>query len=87
MNSSTKPMWRLVDTIADAYRDLISSWGFDVSKWVPVPKPVAELELDDPPEQKDSDGREITHFKTRFGVRFARVVEPSGFVLWLQEVP
>ncbi len=22
-----------------------------------------------------------------FGKRFARVVEPSGFVLWLQEVP
>lgn len=58
-----------------------------MSKWVTVPKPLAELEPDNPPEQITPEGNRITHFKTRFGVRYARVVEPSGFVLWLQEVP
>ncbi len=33
-----------------------------------------------------AEGREIHYYHTRNGVRFARVVEPSGFVLWLQEV-
>lgn len=57
-----------------------------MTKWVPVPKPVAELELDEPPEAIDVEGHVVTHYKTKFGVRFARVVDPSGFVLWLQEV-
>jgi len=34
----------------------------------------------------ESNGNEIHYYHTRNGVRFARVVEPSGFVLWLQEV-
>ena len=58
-----------------------------MSKWVPVPKPAAELFPDEPAEETDVEGNVITHFKTFYGVRFARVVEPSGFVLWLQEVP
>ncbi len=32
----------------------------------------------------DDSTRQI--FQTRFGKRFARIVEPSGFVLWLAEV-
>ncbi len=56
------------------------------ARWVPVPKPVAELELDDRAELINEDGRVVTYYRTKFGVRFARVVEPSGFVLWLQEV-
>jgi hypothetical protein len=56
-------------------------------KWVPVPKPVAELFADEPAGHTDAEGNVVTHFKTKFGVRFARVVEPSGFVLWLQEMP
>ena len=31
-------------------------------------------------------GNTIHYYRTRNGVRFARVVEPSGFILWLQEV-
>jgi hypothetical protein len=73
--------------ISYAYERLLSRLGFDMSKWVTVTKPAAELELDKRGEFTDADGNVITHFKTRFGVRFARLVEPSGFVLWLQEVP
>lgn len=75
-----------VIAIADAYAAVLPRWGFAVSKWVPVPKPSAELELDQPEEYTDSEGNVITHYKTRFGARYARVVEPSGFVLWVQEV-
>ena len=57
-----------------------------MSKWVAVPKPSAELEPDLPVEGTDVEGNVVTHFKTKNGVRFARVVDPSGFVLWLQEV-
>jgi hypothetical protein len=57
------------------------------TKWVTVPKPVADLEPDEPSEHTDEQGNTLTHFKTRFGVRYARLVETSGFVLWLQEVP
>ena len=57
------------------------------TKWVTVAKPVAELELDEPAEHTDAEGNTVTHFKTKYGVRFARLVEPSGFILWLQEVP
>lgn len=32
------------------------------------------------------DEHQVHIFRTRFGARFARVVEPSGFVLWLKEV-
>lgn len=56
-------------------------------KWIAVPKPQAELEPDKPDEFTDADGNVVTHLKTKFGVRYARVVEPTGFVLWLQEVP
>jgi len=58
-----------------------------MSKWIAVPKPIAELEPHELAETSDDEGNVITHFKTKFGVHFARVVEPSGFVLWLQEVP
>jgi len=33
-----------------------------------------------------ANGNTIHYYHTRNGVRFARLVEPSGFVLWLQEV-
>ncbi len=74
-------------TVVHAYELPMRRWGVPVSKWVAVPKPGAELEPDKPDETIDVEGNVITHFKTRFGVRYARVVEPSGFVLWLQEVP
>ncbi len=32
------------------------------------------------------DGREIHYYHTRNGVRFARVVDAHGFIIWLQEV-
>lgn len=33
------------------------------------------------------DGSAVYVFSTRFGARFAKVIEPTGFILWLQEVP
>jgi hypothetical protein len=76
-----------VYTVLHVYKLPMRRWRCPVPKWIAVPKPVAELEPDLPEEEKDVDGNVITHFKSKFGVRFARVVEPSGFVLWLQEVP
>jgi hypothetical protein len=32
-------------------------------------------------------GNTIHYYRTMNGVQFARVVDPHGFVLWLQEVP
>lgn len=58
-----------------------------MTKWVPVPKPAAELALDPTKEHEVFEGHEIDVFLTKNGVRFARMVEPTGFVLWLQEVP
>ena len=76
-----------VYTVLHVYELPMRRWRLPMSKWIAVPKPVAELEPDKPDEEKDVEGNTITHFKTKFGVRYARVVEPSGFVLWLQEVP
>lgn len=76
-----------VYTVQMLYRHVMREWGCPLPKWIAVPKPQAELEPDKPDEATDSEGNVITHFKTRFGVRYARVVEATGFVLWLQEVP
>lgn len=73
-------------TVLQVYQWDWPRWGFDVSKWVTTAKPSAELELDPEPERKDEEGNVVTYFRTRFGVRYARVVEPTGFVMWLQEV-
>jgi hypothetical protein len=74
-------------TVLHVYEVPMLRWRLPMAKWIAVPKPVAELELDKPDESTDAEGNVVTHFKTKFGVRFARVVEPTGFVLWLQEVP
>ena len=76
-----------VYTVQRLYRHLMRRWGCPLPKWIAVPKPTTELQPDKPDEEKDIEGNTITHFKTKFGVRYARVVEPTGFVLWLQEVP
>ncbi len=55
-------------------------------KWVASPKPTAVLEPVDPDPVTLEDGSTRQIFQTRFGKRFARIVEPSGFVLWLAEV-
>ncbi len=57
-----------------------------MSKWVATSKPSAEMEPVDPEPVTESDGSTRQIFQTRFGKRFARIVEPGGFVLWLQEV-
>jgi len=57
-----------------------------VSRWVPVAKPFATLTPVDPAPVEEPDGRKSQVFVTANGKRFAEVVEPSGFVLWLQEV-
>jgi hypothetical protein len=73
-------------TVLHVYEVSMGRWGFKPMAWVAVPKPAAELEPDKPDEATDDQGNVVTHWKTKNGVRFARVVEPSGFVLWLQEV-
>lgn len=57
-----------------------------MSKWVPVPKPAAQLTPVDPTPVKEPDGKVSQVFITATGKRFVEVVEPNGFVLWLQEV-
>lgn len=57
-----------------------------LAKWVPVPKPAAPLTPVDPKPVLEPDGRYSQVFITVNGKRFVEVVEPSGFVLWLQEV-
>lgn len=53
--------------------------------WVTTNQPTAELVAEpDGPVTRD-DGTVITIFKTRFDKRYAKLVEPSGFILWLQE--
>jgi hypothetical protein len=97
-----------VITVWDAYVGHRWFWGGDMSKWIPVAKPIAELEnvaptadnigatlpgseihgrlTEDGSGIRTPEGDEIHYFRTKFGVRFARVVEPTGFVLWLEEV-
>ncbi len=58
-----------------------------MSKWIAVPQPVAPLEQETPHTELRDDGATIYYFRTKYGVRFAQVVETTGFVLWLQEVP
>lgn len=57
-----------------------------MSKWVPVPKPAATLAPVDLEPVREPDGRTSQVFITVNGKRFAEVVEPTGFVLWLMEV-
>jgi hypothetical protein len=57
-----------------------------VSKWVAVPKPSAQLTMVDLTPVLEADGRTSQVFITVNGKRFAEVVEPTGFVLWLMEV-
>jgi hypothetical protein len=57
-----------------------------VAKWVATPKPAAELFEQLDLARKDPDGTEVRIFQTQFGKRFAEVVEPNGFIVWLQEV-
>lgn len=55
-------------------------------RWVTTPKPSAELQQESEEPERRDDGALITYFRTKYGVRFAQVVEPTGFVLWLKEV-
>lgn len=58
-----------------------------MSKWVTATQPAAELTPQGEQITDSTTGNKVQHFVTKNGVRFAQVVEPSGFVLWLQEVP
>lgn len=58
-----------------------------MTKWVTSPTPSAQLELESPEPEMRDDGAEVRYYRTKYGVRFSEVREPSGFVLWLREVP
>ena len=53
--------------------------------WVVTTQPAAALKIQGPDEYDTRHGDIVTIFVTAHGARFARVVEPSGFVYWLQE--
>jgi len=55
-------------------------------KWVTTTKPGAPLTPVDPEPVAEPDGRTSQEFTTVNGKRFLEIVEPHGFVLWLQEV-
>ncbi len=57
-----------------------------MSKWVATTKPSADLFEVAELARKDPDGTEVRVFRTQFGKRFAEVLEPSGFIVWLQEI-
>lgn len=57
-----------------------------MSRWVAVPVPSAILYPEEAPPRKSPDGTEVQIFFTKYGKRFARVVEPNGFVMWQQEM-
>lgn len=58
-----------------------------MSRWVTSPPPSAQLELESPTPEMRDDGAEVRYYRTKYGVRFSQVIEPSGFVLWLREIP
>jgi len=55
-----------------------------MARWVTTPKPSAELTPEPAAAEVREDGARIFYYHTANGVRFAEVVEPTGFVLWLQ---
>jgi len=57
-----------------------------MTRWVISTKPKAELTPEPVQPVKDTQGNEVTIFRTKFGVRFARVVDATGFVVWRKEV-
>jgi len=58
-----------------------------MSRWVTTAQPSAELTAEPEFTEKADDGSTIYYWHTKNGVRFAQRVEPTGFILWLQEIP
>ena len=58
-----------------------------MTRWVTSPKPKADLTADAQNPKTIADGITYEFFLTRFGVRFVRITEPSGFTYWRKEVP
>lgn len=54
--------------------------------WVTTAQPSAALTPTPEGEQDTPHGDKVTIFATVTGKRFARVVEPTGFIYWLQEI-
>jgi hypothetical protein len=57
-----------------------------MTRWVTTTQPAAQLEQEPGEPLKQSDGTEVTYFRTAFGKRFARVVEKQGFTFWMREI-
>jgi hypothetical protein len=56
------------------------------TKWIATPQPAAQLFPEPGLPVKDDADRVWHFFRTTFGVRFARVVEPNGLVIWRKEI-
>ncbi len=57
-----------------------------MDSWLIEPKPAADLIVIDLDPKPRPDGGTVQLFRTTQGVVHARVVEPSGQVLWMQRV-
>lgn len=57
-----------------------------MTRWVTSPKPKADLTPQGPPYKDFTDGLLYEYFTTKYGVRFVRITEPSGFTYWRKEV-
>ena len=58
-----------------------------MTRWVTSPKPKADLTPAPQTPGVDQNGTRYEYFTTKFGVRFVRITEPSGFTYWRKEVP
>ncbi len=57
-----------------------------MSRWTTVAQPSAELTVERGPVHDEADKTTVTYYVTANGKRFAKVVEDSGFVFWMQWV-
>ncbi len=57
-----------------------------MARWTTVAQPSAELTVERGPVRDEADKTTVTYYATAKGKRFAKVVEDSGFVFWMQEV-
>jgi len=55
-------------------------------RWIAEPKPAADLIAIDLEPVERGDGGTVQLYRTGNGIVHARVVEPSGLVIWLQKV-
>ena len=56
-----------------------------MARWVTTAQPSAALTPEPAATETLADGTKVFYYHTANGVRFAERVEPTGFVIWLQQ--